>query len=415
MFNLYLIINLIVVFVGLFMIEGGDLGGHPNFSWIPYLIYLFIFLISYRFLGNKSEMLWKKITFNQIVLNGPTSSNIEGISRKIKVRIFIALLILLVIVFTFFNGLVVLQGGMNKGEFRSQMGYFGFLLAIPIKFLFPAFFTRICFDYFNNIRIKGKANFDLWFYMFIAMSILLGLANGDKSMTVTTLLCGFIGLFWARTKFKHVFYFGIAGLALLIAGTFLFDANVESGNLSEAIDYIKFRTFALTAESAWKIWDLYLNNLLVFNYPITLANIFGSGGIEYLFGVGKFDSDAYMYNFAKQITVLLYPQYKDLVNLGLWNITPSAYVEGLVIGGLFGVILVGVFAGFIVSKIKALISKSIYNFQYAKASALIVYFVYGFMPWFQSGGVTTLIHPITIVGTYLSYLMIRYFERISFN
>lgn len=410
MFDLYLSVNVIVVLIGLFMIQNGDLNGYPNYSVYPYFLYMGCFGIAY-----KTTQRFKKVTFQNFLLNKNDEIVLKSkrIEKRFIRRAFIAMIILVFIVLTLFNGISVLKGQMGKGEFRSQMGYFGFLLAIPLKFLFPALFARVCFIYYHNIRLYRNAQINLLFIFFLILCIILGLSNGDKSMTVTTILCGLIALLWERTTLKHVLIFSSSAIILLLVGFFMFDnSNAE---MSVALNYLRLRTFSISAEAPWKIWELYRLGNLDFNYPITLANILGAGGIELLFGVSKYSNEAYMYNFTKQITSILYPDYINLVISGEFNTTATAYVEGLIIAGIPGIALMGFFAGGFVSLIRNYIAESIIKEYYAKASVCIVYFVYAFMPWFQSGGITTLIHPITLTGIFLSYFIIRTFERFVFG
>lgn len=409
MFNLYLSVNVIVVLIGLFMIQNGDLGGYPNDSVYPYLLYMACFWVAY-----KITQRFKKTTFRDFLLDNDDKTILQNrrIQKRFIRRAFIAMILLVFIVLTLFNGIAVLKGQMDKGEFRSQMGYFGFLLAIPIKFLFPALFTRVCFGYYHNVRQYKNARINLLFIFFLILCITLGLSNGDKSMTITTILCGLIALLWERTELKHILIFSSSAIILLLVGFFLFDnSNAE---MSVALNYLRLRTFSISAEAPWKIWELYRLGNLDFNYPITLANIFGAGGIELLFGVSKYSSEAYMYSFTKQMTAILYPDYKNLIISGEFNTTATAYVEGLVIAGIPGIALMGFLAGWFVSLIKNNIAESIFKEHYAKASIYIVYFVYAFLPWFQSGGITTLIHPVTLAGIFSSYFIIRTFERFVF-
>lgn len=407
MFKLYIVVILLLPLIGLYSIEqNGYFGGYPNNSIWPYTLYLLCFYLSYKFIFKKT------LKKQRIIKSNARSFRHVVLSSSFKRKTLLVLVVLLLISLFAFNGLNVITGKVHKGEFRVQLGYLGFLMAIPTKFIFPAVFTRFCFLYYHNkTKIYNKYRFDGIFYLMCIIAVLFGLTFGDKSMAVTNLLCGMIALFWERTKVSHLIIFSLTGFGLFIFTAYLFDSFLSNSSLSQVIDYLSFRAFALSAESSWKVWDLHLNNKLDFNYFYTLFGILGSGGIYLLFGVGKFESEAYMFNFGKAVTALLYPNSIPLINSGVWNITPSAYVEGILIGGVIGVAAIGLIAGSIYGYIKRIIVNSVDNGDYAKASVFIVYFIYAFSTWIITGGITTLIHPITLFGSIIAFRFIRYIEK----
>lgn len=408
MFRVYLIVILVLPLIGLGVIESeGYFGGYPNGSILPYIFFLFVFYLSYKIIG-KTEV----NTVGKEQLDHFLNNNFK-FNNKIKVRVFWVLFFFLCLSLFAFNGINVLLGNFSKGQFRSQMGYFGFVMAIPTKFIFPAVFTRFCFIYYENkVRRFGKYNLDWSFLIMCLLALMYGLTFGDKSMAITNLLCGLIAMFWGITKIKHLVLFGSITIPLLIITGMMFDQFLKNQSLEHVIDYLIYRSFALSAESSWRVWDLYITQNIDFNYWYTLIGVFGSGVIYLIFGVGKFDAEAYMFNFGKAVTVLFYPEMAHLVNDGSWNITPSAYAEGILIGGWIGIFIIALIGGRVFKFIQNKITKSVNIGNYSLASVYIVYFVYVYSTWIITGGITTLIHPISIGGSIIAYKTLRFLERL---
>ncbi|RNL81624.1 hypothetical protein ED312_18620 [Sinomicrobium pectinilyticum] len=408
MIYLYLLAALLLPFIGLFYIEGGALGGYPNNSTYPYMLYLFSFFLGYRVFIKRAIKVKKGEFVNTMRVPAKNFNSV-----RLKKRILFGLFVLLFISLFAFNGIDVLMGSMSKGEFRSQMGYFGFIMAIPTKYIFPALFTRLCCVYYVN-KTQGlkRLKLDWFFYTCCLFVVIFGFTFGDKTMAITMLLCGLIVLFWQRTRISHVFFFGLFSLVILILTGYLFDDFLKGRSIEGVLDYIEVRAFALSGESSWKVWDLYIHDRVNFDYFSTLLGVLGSGLIYFLLGISKYSVIAYKFNFGTAVTALLYPGAIDLINSGLWNITPTAYVEGLLAGGIIGIIIFGIFGGIVFAHIYRKISKGFYTKNYAKVSIFVVYFVNAYSAWLMSGGITTLFHPVTIMGILAAYYVIRMFEKI---
>ena len=254
---------------------------------------------------------------------------------------------------------------------------------------------------------------DRYFLSSSIFCIAIGLSFGSKATGILILTCGVIPLLWKQRTAITAIALLIPGLTLIFVSSYLFDSFIADRSFWGILDYVLRRAFVLTAEAPWKAWDLYRAGPVDFNYPLTLAQFLGSGLIFLFFGVAKYSDTAYKYEFTTGVTALFYPTLVDEVNSGRWNITCTSYVEGLLAMGLVGIPVFAVLGGYIMGRMENAITKSMINNKLSKGSVLIVYYVFAFFSWVNSGGIVTLFHPITIVGILFSYYFLRLIDRLK--
>ena len=146
-----------------------------------------------------------------------------------------------------------------------------------------------------------------------------------------------------------------------------------------------------------------MQGTLDINYPETLIGVVTNTILRLVTG----DPDGiYRFNLSTAVSAALYPERIPLINSGEWNQTPSVYVEGLVALGPLYALLACATAAF-GAGLFTLIRNAIREGRHFFASVAMTYFVFVYLAWLNSAGITGLVHPFPLLALALTWALLR--------
>lgn len=400
MFKLILGFVLISPLIGIMMMEAGFFGmdvgmeGHPNGATEAFLLYIFVLLIT--------AFLFRKVNLVKMrKLSLPTNLTSILIFSAI-VNTFFLLLMLFA-----FGGIFVLLGSVNKGEFRTSFGFFGFLPYLIIRYFSPVLLAYVSILY---MKAKDKSLKPLFILNFF-LTGMIGMTFGFKSTSVTMIIPALIILLW-DTKLITLLKVGVVAMFFFVFTSVLFDRtevgisnfdlkDVTNGN---ALAFIIYRLTVLQGNTAWLVWDKSINGDELPSYWPTLFAAFGDKALS-IFGVDLSDLNTFAkYHFDILLTSLVSNSYDSRLNGH--NITGTAFSDGVFIGGIKGVVFIAVIAGVMVGQAYNLIKSGIKQNNALIGSLTSVYFGSFIFQWLNGGGITVLFHISTLFGLGASVILL---------
>lgn len=409
MFLFMILFVLISPLIGILMMEAGfyglDVGmsGYPNGASQSYLIYISTFLFIFFLFKNKTFIVVKSRKSSQHVISFLLSSLILN---------FIFLFLMLFV----FGGINVLMGNVQKGEFRTSFGFFGFVPYLIIRYFSPILFAYATFLYLKNKR--RDVNF---FYFFnLILTVAIGLTFGFKSTSVTMLLPSFIILFWDANIWS-IFKLSTGIFIFFIFTSILFDntsfdaksIDLQDVNSENALSFVIYRLTVMQGNTPWLVWEKYVTGFDFPSYWPTLLAAVGDKTLS-IVGINLDDLNTFSkFHFDILLTSLASDSYESRITGH--NVTGTAFSDGVFIGGIYGVIFIASIAGFVVSQCYYAIKKGIKKNNALLTSIISVYFMSFVYQWLNGGGITILFHISTITGLAFSVGMINMISKIRIS
>lgn len=379
--------------LGVWLMEGGAFGGsvnktgEPNGATLAFALYCTVALLT----------VWIASRFSAFRRFGQRS--VLPLQKPESVTFRAAVLLLVMLAFLLFGlgGIDNYYGRTNAGEYRASMGAAGGLLyGIIIKYLAPslfafAFMTNVAWD---NRRMRSGAVLLLGITM-----MLIGGSTGYKSAFVLAVLPAAI-LYWWRASPWMIAPLGAVAITLILFG-YLYFANIAT--LAVAVEKMVDRLFVLQGDVAWLVWGKYVNDDPLPPYGDTLWPIAGNRIFSWMTGITPaMELEWITSNFGLMVTHL--SGYSTEVIMAGHNNTATPFTEGIIAGGLYGVVIFAVAAGLVVTLAYNFIGNRLKTNDFASAAVAASYFVNGIMAWLISGGLAVLVHisiPVLILITYL--------------
>ncbi|QDQ25722.1 hypothetical protein FNU76_04800 [Chitinimonas arctica] len=354
-----------------------------NYSLIPFMLYT-VFLVAFFsafFIRQR-----KPITEG-------TKLDVAAYSPNLRYVTF-AIFVILLIVMVPFQGLWVLGGEVTKEHVR-QMGPFH---AFFTKYLSPSLLAYVCLwhRFHPNKESRNAVIFS------IVSVLLIGAATGGKASAIQIVLPGVIALYWDRMNFWAFLRLVLISFCLVVVAGLMFDSFLE-GDLFDAVLYILYRAFILTAELPYAVPLQLIDDEMQFSYLPTLMEIFGKSNIKLFVGM----DEVYQYGFSMAVSAAQYPDMVSAVSSGEWNMTPNIFVEGLLFFGLYGFIVFGLIAGYFVAVVLDYIKKSVAKRRYDLGAMTITYFVFVLLSWLNSAGIVQLVHPLMLISMGVTYFILQ--------
>ncbi len=422
MFRAVLLFYLFSPLLGIYLMEQGAFGmdigmkGHPNGATFAYFIYLVAFGISfYIFKGNR---LFK------IKINSPKMDN-QFVKRRFIVAIYVQIIFILIMLFGF-GAIKVWLGLISKGDFRGSFGFFG-----PFAYYISNLFAPALMAYLAALYKKYRKlipGLGTYLLINIGLVFVLGSVWGFKSTSIAILMPAAI-LYWNRISLAK-----LAMVFVLVFSSFVFfsgvfdDTSFKTKDITETItdfsvektfdvrnfnsfSFVLYRLTVIQGNTPWRVWDLYSSGEEMPSYAKTLPAIMGDkflalGGID---ANDRKNFTDYHYSFAVTNLVGRAEYFLDFGH----NVTATAFTDGVLIGGMFGVAIIGLVAGFLTRAFADLISRARLKDNPIFLSIILVYFTSYYLGWLNSGGVTAFIHISVFVGLFLTYLFLKTFDRIK--
>jgi oligosaccharide repeat unit polymerase len=307
-----------------------------------------------------------------------------------------------------FGAIQVWAGNVGKGEFRVGLGAFGAIPNLMTKFILPALLAYAV-ALFCKTSKKRKfrwllfANFTLLFF--------IGASWGFKTTGFMVLLPALLILYW-RITLGTLFRLTAAFVLVITVFFFQFDANVEG--YADVGTFLLTRITVIQGDVAWYVWDKYVSGDDFPNYWPTLLAAFG-GNLMSLFGLSRSDYFTWMhYHYDLMITYIAEVPLQQIEDGH--SITATPFAEGLVAGGLWGVLFFAVLAGLLVGRTFAFIQRALQRGHDKAAALASTYFCFYIFAWLNGGAIVQLFHIslwFSLMVTMLAFRIMRPFTMIK--
>jgi hypothetical protein len=305
--------------------------------------------------------------------------------------------------FTLFvsGGISVLLRTIGRGDFRSGLGDSGAISYLILKYYSPAIMAYLALIYSRRP----------WYDAVIPLAVpaivvaVIALSFGFKSGVVLAFLPAVVVYFW-RVPDWLVIPLAAAAFGGIYLGYSFFDGL---SNPAVILDRLFYRLTVLQGDVAWKIWDLHASGEYLPNYLASVPAIFGDRVFTLATGIDRsMELDWVTTHFGLLTTYLSgYPIY---VIMAGHNNTATIFSEGVLIGGLSGVIAISALAGVLTAALYSFIQVCLHRHRYVEASLASSYFVFALMAWLLGGGITAILHISILVGLVTGYVLLKIIE-----
>jgi hypothetical protein len=267
------------------------------------------------------------------------------------------------------------------------------------KFVVPALFA-----YSTILLRRAEKSFDnkaLW-YANLILVFLSGASWGFKTTGIMMLLPSLLIVNWQMSVLR-LMKFAMAFASVVVGSFYMFDARTMDGVNVTA--FILTRVTVMQGDVSWHIWNLYQNAEVIPNYWPTLLPAVGDKVLT-LMGVSKNDYTQWaQYHYDWMLTHLAGIPLDNIANGH--SITGTPFSEGLIAGGLLGMVVIAVIAGVLVGKIYVSLDRSILQAKDMKVALLSTYFCFNVFPWLNGGAITQLFHISVAVNLFAAALLIK--------
>lgn len=383
--------------LGIIFMEGGTHGwsigidGHPNGASIAYAGYAIVVL----FFAYLSGMRWK----SRVVFPDTQPSKLLAQYTRYIGGVLLVECILLVILLFGFDGIRVWTGEVQKGTFRINLGVFGSFAFLITKFLIPGLLAYGACLYIRVDR-KGTNRF-LW-WAACSMAFACGSMWGYKSTSMHVLLPSLLIIFWHITL-KQVMALGLA-ILVSFAGFFLW-FDVEYSEVS-VLDYLWHRATVLQGDVAWLVWEKFIGGETFPSYAPTLLPVVGDNLFTAITGIERVQFAMWTeYHYDHMLNSMIAGRPYFASEEG-GSITGTIFSEGLIAGGIPGLLFFGALAGILVGLIFRALSRAITEGRIVRVALLSTYFCWAVFPWMIGGGIIQLFHIATVAGMLMTNLAI---------
>ncbi len=366
--------------------------GYPNGATLALLLYTSCFLVSWSFWGAVKEVRFIGLdrSFERVHARNATFLSLP------------VLLLMTAFVLFGLGGWETIKGTVGAGGFRSGLESGGALGYLILKFYAPAIFAYLVCIYMDGGwrgAVRGLA-------IPAACLALISLSFGYKTALILAILPTVVLVFW-QAGFRHLVYLGAAGFAVILGGfAYRWDEADGVWGLVEAIFY---RAFILHGDVPWKIWGMWQDGYQFPSYLDTLPVVFGDRIFSAWTGITRADPESWVdTHFGLLITRLSGYEAEYIISAGHSNVA-NVFSEGLIAGGIYGVVLFGLLAGFITRLLYQFMDNRLAIKDYGTAAVAACYWIYFVMPWLIGGGITSIAHIAVIFGVATTMILLRMF------
>lgn len=403
MFKYLLSLSVLVPLVGVFQMERGAYGasigmyGFQNGVTKIYAVYAVIMLSTF----------FAMITQRKL----PEIQGCSALGPRYRpfalLTGFFILLILAMMLFGF-GAYRVWLGEIGKGAFRANLGIFGAVAYLSIKSLIPTLVVFLSILYMSSDKTtKDK----LILFTILVLTVVVGSTWGFKTTGLTMLLPAMIIIYWNASAIK-IAKILLFFTAITIVFFQMYDADVETQ--VNALNFLWTRTTTMQGDVSWYIWEQYSNGVQFPSYSKTLLPFIGDNIFSLITGISRLDHELWAeYHFDIQIGYLVGLPL-DVVETGL-SIVGTPFSEGLILGGIPGVVLMALLGGTISACIYKRIHSSVLRNRPYVASIYATYLGVQMLSWLIGGAMIQLIHISVIIGLLVSYIVCLLFSSLSFH
>lgn len=402
-FKALVLFSIVMPLFGIIQIENGSFAwgvnqsGEKNGATFAFTFYSALMLAS-LFATTKGTFFRLKENFIH------NNKFIKNHSTAFKLILFINIFFAITLLFGL-GGYKTLLGTVGKGEFRTTLGGLGAVAYLITKWLAPALFAYLCAISFM-LKQSNKTTQRLTFLLFAngTLVFLVGISWGFKTTGILMLTPGFIILTW-NSSIKTLLTAALLASATIYTMFLIFDTT-ENTIYATGIEFIWARLTVLQGEVAWFLWGEHLNNNLDYNYLKTLTVFVGDRIWSILTGITRENQEQWvLYHFGSLLTYASGYPIEGIFDGH--SVTGTPFSEGLIAGGVFGLIFFGIIAGIITGIAFNQLRKSIRTQDPMRTALWSCYFVFCVFTWLIGGEIVQLFHISVFVSILLSWSLIR--------
>jgi oligosaccharide repeat unit polymerase len=401
MYKYLLFFSGIVPLIGVFQMERGAYGvsigmvGFQNGATEIYAVYVMVLFLTF-FIFTTSRKLPE--------IRG--RHELEQRYRPFALATGVFILLMLAMMLFGFGAYHVWLGEIGKGSFRANLGPFGAIAYLSMKAVIP---TLVAFQSILYLS-SGKTRKDkiILFAIFMA-TFIVGSTWGSKTTGLTMLLPAMIIIYWNASAIK-IFKIVLCFIAVIILAFQMFDANVEAQ--VNVINFLWTRTTTIQGDVSWYIWDQFSSGVQFPSYSKTLLPFMGDTLFSLITDISRPDYELWAdYHFDTLIGYLVGLPL-DIVEEG-HSIVGTPFSEGLILGGVPGVVLMAFLGGAISGWLYRKIHVSILHNRPYVASIYATYLGIHVLSWLFGGAIVQLVHVSVFIGILVSYVICLLFSFLS--
>ncbi len=399
-----IVASVLLPLLGVMRMEAGAFGnsigmyGYPNGATVAYALYASVLLGAYFALRI-----------------GPAVNPIVRVQREsrfgnyAKLLIILLLLLLLVMLFAF-GGYAIWLGQIGKGDFRANLGRFGAVAYLLTNSLVPLLMAYACVLYRYPTQQRSWHDRRLLVVLF-GLTLLIGSTWGFKATGITMLLPALIVLFWSANS-GRVMAAIIAITLTIVVFFYLFDSKTDEA--AAGIDFLLTRLTTLQGDVSWQLWNQYSEEAAFPPYLQTLLVFVGDNAFSALSGIERDVLDLWAdYHFDILVGQLVGLPL-SVVKEG-HSIVGTPFADGLVLGGVPGVIAIALFTGLLCGVLITLIEHSLSRGQDYLSAVFVTYFGISVVTFLRNGVAIQLIQIATVVGLLLALAICIGLNRLASN
>lgn len=396
-FRYIVIFCFVAPLIGVLQMEAGSYGasvlqmGHPNSAALAFLIGMLGFVAAAAL-----TLELKPFRFDWLTPRPAPVPNDRIWTLATASLVVMALFTLFVS-----GGISVVLRTIGRGDFRVGLGDTGAISYLILKYYSPAVMAYLALLYARRP----------WYDAIIPLAVpailvaLIALSFGFKSGVVLAFLPAAVVYFWRLSDWR-VLPLGAIALVVIALGYSFFDGLSDPAVI---LDRLFYRLTVLQGDVAWKIWDLHASGEDLPGYLASLPAIFGDRVFTLATGIDRsMQLDWVTTHFGLLTTYL--SGYPIHVIMAGHNNTATVFSEGVLIGGLSGVIGISVFAGVLTASLYRFIDLCLRRHCYVEAALASSYFIFALMAWLLGGGITAILHLSILVGLISGYVLLKFIE-----
>ena len=402
--------------IGIYIMQQGVVSltsydiGYPNGAFEAFFAYIVIILVS----------LW--LTYSTKFLNIPlkqVNTSSFNFHNAGKTAFYYNVLIFLIILLGF-GSINTFLGLTNKGDFRITLGGLGFVAFGLSRWVSPALLTFAAVLYYKDSE-KSPTKKKFLIAHFVVVMIMMA-SWGFKSSAVWFILPALFILNWQISRKKIVLYSIIAFASFIVfqtvfdGGTLnsnqelvltkeIFDNNLGGKN---ALVSVLYRITVLQGDVSWILWERYNSHYEFPSYSKTLISGLGNNIASLLLSENELRNA----DFSKQLTAIASGSVLASDLTGSYNVTGTAFSEGIMLGGVIGVIVIAVLAGILLGGCYKFLYDTIVKNRFAYTSVSAVYYL-NILSWLNGGGVVALFHFSNMIFLIFTYFLLKFIESNS--
>ena len=398
--------------IGIYVMQQGVVSltsyemGYPNGAFEAFFVYTVLILVALR--------LTLSTRFLDIPLKKINTASFN-FNDAGKTAFYYNVLIFLIILLGF-GTVNTFLGLSDKGSLRVSLGGLGFIAFGLSRWVSPALLSFAAVLYVSDSQKSTSKRKYLILHFLVVM--IMTASWGFKSSAIWFILPALFILNWHVSPKKILLYSVIALASFvvfqtifdggiidtkqeLVLGKEIFDNNIGGEN---ALISVLYRITVLQGDVSWIIWERHNSNYEFPSYSNTLIAALGNN----IGGLFLNEDELRNADFSKQLTAIASGGLAKELN-GSYNVTGTAFSEGVMLGGVVGVIGIAIFAGALLGACYKFIYNSIQKNKFAYTSISTVYFL-NILSWLNGGGVVGLFHMANVIFLIITYFLIKFIE-----